>query len=229
VLFGTCRVFLRSGTLRVTVKTGLYGGSFDPVHFGHLIAAQEVYEHFGLDRVIFIPAAQSPLKQDAVHASAADRLAMVQAAIEDDPRFAVSDIELRRGGLSYTLDTVRELQAQHPGDTFYWIVGGDQAARLPQWHAIEQLAAAVEFIAVDRPSGTPITPPPPRLPHSSPPVPGLRVHRLESRLIDISSTELRERARRGLPLQYFIPHKALVYLKAHCLYREKPSPHATAR
>jgi len=197
------------------VKIGLYGGSFDPVHFGHLIAAQEVYERFALDRVIFIPAAQSPLKPDAVNASASDRLAMVQAATADDPRFAVSDIELRRGGLSYTLNTVQELQAQQPRDTFYWIIGADQAARLPEWHAIEQLAKAVEFIAVDRPGSDPIAPTC---------VPGLRVHHLESRLIDISSTELRDRARRGLLLEYFIPHKALVYLKAHCLYRENQAP-----
>jgi len=215
-------VFSRSGTLRATVKIGLYGGSFDPVHFGHLIVAQEVYERFGLDRVIFIPAAQSPLKPNAVHASAADRLALVQAAIEDDPRFAVSDIELRRGGLSYTLDTVRELKAQSPSDTFYWIIGADQAARLLQWHAIEQLAEVLEFIAVDRPQGPPLA-------SLQPPIPGLRLHRVEGRLIDMSSTELRERARRGLPLQYFIPHKALVYLKAHCLYRENQAPYATAR
>jgi len=201
------------------VKIGLYGGSFDPVHFGHLIAAQEVYERFALDRVIFIPAAQSPLKPDAVNASAADRLAMVQAATADDPRFAVSDIELRRGGLSYTLDTVRELQAQQPHDTFYWIIGADQAVRLPEWHAIEQLAKAVEFIAVDRPgsdSAATLTP--------FPPIRALRLHRCPGRLIDISSTELRDRARCGLPLEYFIPHKALVYLKAHCLYRENQAP-----
>jgi len=209
--FGTCRAFLCSGTLRPTVKIGLYGGSFDPVHFGHLIVAQEAYERFGLDRVIFIPAAQSPRKPDTASASAEDRLAMVQAATQDDPRFAVSDIELRRGGVSYTLDTVRELQSRSPSDTFYWIIGADQAARLPEWHAIEQLAPLVEFIAVERPGSPALAP-------AS--VPGLRVQRLESRLIDISSTQLRERARRGLPLEYFIPHKALVYLKAHCLYRE---------
>jgi len=190
------------------------------VHFGHLIAAQEGCERFGLDRVIFIPAAQSPLKPSAVHASAADRLAMLEAAIEGDPRFAVSDIELRRGGLSYTLDTVRELQALHPSDTFYWIIGADQAERLPQWHAIEQLAKIVEFIAVDR-SGSPAAP--------MARVPGLRLHCIQGRLIDMSSTELRERARRGLPLQYFIPHKALVYLKEHCLYRENQAPHAPSR
>jgi len=211
-------VFFRSGTLRPTVKIGLYGGSFDPVHFGHLIVAQEVYERFGLDRVIFIPAAQSPLKSAAVHASAADRFAMVQAAIEGDPRFAVSDIELRRGGLSYTLDTVQELKAQHPGDTFYWIIGADQAARLPQWHAIERLAEAIEFIAVDRPGSESAATP------AALPIPGLRLHRAQGRLIDISSTELRDRVRRGLPLQYFIPHKALVYLKEHCLYRENQVP-----
>ncbi|KXU38073.1 hypothetical protein AXK12_00715 [Cephaloticoccus capnophilus] len=193
------------------MKIGLYGGSFDPVHFGHLIVAQEAYERFGLDRVIFIPAAQSPRKPDTASASAEDRLAMVQAATQDDPRFAVSDIELRRGGVSYTLDTVRELKSRTPSDTFYWIIGADQAARLPEWHAIVQLAQLVEFIAVERPGSPALAP-------AS--VPGLRVQRLESRLIDISSTQLRERARRGLPLEYFIPHKALVYLKAHCLYRE---------
>jgi len=203
-------VFLRSGTLCATVKIGLYGGSFDPVHFGHLIAAQEVYERFGLDRVIFVPAAQAPRKPNTVHASGVDRFAMLQAAIEGDPRFAISDIELRRGGLSYTWDTVRELKAQHPRDTFYWIIGADQAARLPQWHEIERLAEAIEFIAMDRRGSE----------RGTVTLPSLRIHHCLGRLIDMSSTELRERARRGLPLEYFVPHKALVYLKQHCLYRE---------
>ncbi|KXU38235.1 hypothetical protein AXK11_00885 [Cephaloticoccus primus] len=215
------------------MRIGLYGGSFDPVHLGHLIAAQSVYEHCGLERVIFIPAAQAPLKSGAVQASGEDRLAMLTAAIEGDPRFEVSDIELRRGGLSYTKDTVDALRGRYPGDALFWIIGADQLAQLPRWHEIEALAAQVEFIAVGRPGGSgaheprsahaserPAAPAPTAPPFTPTPIPGLRVQRHSGPLIDISSTQLRERARRGLPLDYLIPHKALVYLQAHCLYRD---------
>jgi len=207
---------LWGATLRGIVKIGLYGGSFDPVHFGHLLAAQAVCEGFGLDRVVFIPAAQAPLKAQAVSASGEARLAMLRAATAGDARFSVSDVELRRGGLSYSLETVRAFQAEHPGDTFYWIMGGDQVERLAQWRRVEELAAAVEFIAVDRPGCEAVL----AGAVAQPPVAGLRLHRMQGRQFDMSSTELRERARLGLPLDYFLPHKALVYLNAHCLYRE---------
>ena len=106
------------------VKIGFLGGSFDPVHFGHLMAAQDVYEQHHLDRLILVPAAQAPLKPNDVQSSADDRMAMLRAATEWDHRFEISDVELRRGGVSYTIDSVRHFRALYPADELYWIIGG---------------------------------------------------------------------------------------------------------
>ena len=192
------------------VKIGFLGGSFDPVHFGHLLAAQDAYEQYQLDRLILVPAAQAPLKPNDAQSSADDRLAMVRAATEWDHRFEVSDIELRRGGISYTIDSARHFRAQFPHDTLYWIIGGDQLPKLHLWKDIGELASIVEFIFLERP-GFPLK--------ASPDIPGLRLHRCDGHLLAISSTELRDRTRRGLSLDYFVPHKAIVYIQQHDLYR----------
>lgn len=187
------------------------GGSFDPVHFGHLMAAQDAYEQHALDRLIFVPAAQAPLKPSDVQSSAEDRLAMLRAATEWDHRFEISDIELRRGGVSYTIDSARHFRALYPEDRLYWIVGGDQLPKLHLWREIEELAKLVEFIFLERPGF------PAKAPHG---IPGLRLHRCDGHLLAISSTELRERTRRNLSLDYFVPHKAIVYIRQHGLYRD---------
>ena len=105
------------------VKIGFLGGSFDPVHFGHLLAAQDAYEQHRLDRLIFVPAAQAPLKPNDVQSSADERLAMLSAAIEWDRRFEISDFELLRGGVSYTIDSARHFRALYPHDELFWIIG----------------------------------------------------------------------------------------------------------
>lgn len=192
------------------MKIGLMGGSFDPVHFGHLIAAQDALEQHRLDRVILVPAAQAPLKPADVQSSGEDRLAMLRAATDWDHRFEVSDVEIRRGGISYTIDSVRHFQLLYPNDELYWIIGGDQLPKLHLWRDIEELARRVEFIFLERP-GHP--------PKPSPPVPGLRLHRCDGHLIEISSTELRERVRLGRSLDYFVPHNAIVYIREKQLYR----------
>jgi nicotinate-nucleotide adenylyltransferase len=199
------------------VKIGLLGGSFDPVHFGHLLAAQDAYEQYQLDRLILVPAAQAPLKPDDVHSSSADRLAMLRAAVEWDRRFEISDVELRRGGISYTIDSARHFRQLHPADDLYWIIGGDQLPHLHQWKDVGELAALVEFIFLERP-GFPS--------RGRPEIPGLRLHRCEGHLLAVSSTELRERTRRGLSLDYFIPHKAIIHIRERGLYRDahRPSP-----
>ncbi|GAB5560758.1 MAG: nicotinate-nucleotide adenylyltransferase [Synoicihabitans sp.] len=185
------------------------GGSFDPVHFGHLVAAQDAYEQHDLARVIMIPAAQAPLKDYEVNASGADRVAMLRAAEDWDERLEVSDYEVKRGGVSYTLDTVKFFRQRFPDDQLFWIIGGDQLPRLGRWHRIEELAQLIEFIYLERP-GHPAK--------EHPDIPGLRLHRCDGHLIEISSTELRARIRRGLSLDYFMPHKSIVYLKEHGLY-----------
>ena len=193
------------------VKIGFLGGSFDPVHFGHLMAAQDAFEQYQLDRLIFVPAAQAPLKPNDVQSSSADRLAMLRAAIAWDRRFEISDAELQRGGMSYTIDSARHFRALYPHDQLYWVIGGDQLPKLHLWKDIEELAKLVEFIFLERP-GYPIK--------SHPEIPGLRLHRCDGHLLGVSSTELRERTRQGLSLDYFIPHKAIIYIQEHSLYRE---------
>lgn len=179
------------------------------MHFGHLLAAQDAYEQHQLDRLILVPAAQAPLKPNDVQSSIEDRLGMLRAATEWDRRFEISDFELRRGGVSYTVDSARHFRQLYPNDDLYWIIGGDQLPKLQLWKDIAELAKLVEFIFLERP-GYPVK--------TAPDIPGLRLHRCDGHLLAISSTELRERTRRGLSLDYFVPHKAIVYIQQHSLY-----------
>lgn len=195
------------------MKIGFLGGSFDPVHFGHLLAAQDAYEQHQLDRLILVPAAQAPLKPNDVQSSAEDRLAMLRAAVEWDHRFEISDVELRRGGVSYTIDSARHFRALYPNDDLYWVIGGDQLPKLHLWKDILELVQLVQFIFLERP-GYPV--------RSHPEIPGLRLHRCDGHLLAISSTELRERERNNLSLDYFVPHKAIVYIREKRLYRATP-------
>jgi len=181
------------------------------VHFGHLLAAQDAFEQHQLDRLIIVPAAQAPLKPSEVKSSSEDRLAMIRAAVEWDTRFEVSDFELRRGGVSFTIDSARHFKSLYPNDQLFWVIGGDQLPQLHLWKEIGELAKIVEFIFLERP-GYPVK--------AAPDIPGLRLHRCDGHLLAISSTELRERTRRSLSLDYFVPHKAIVYIRSKGLYRD---------
>lgn len=176
------------------------------------MAAQDAFEQQKLDRLVIVPAAQAPLKPSDVQSSAADRLAMLRAATEWDSRFEVSDFELKRGGISYTIDSARHFRALYPDDELYWVIGGDQLPKLHLWKDITELARLVEFIFLERP-GFPVK--------AAPDIPGLRLNRCDGHLLAISSTELRERTRRHLSLDYFVPHKAIVYIRDKGLYLEK--------
>lgn len=192
------------------MKIGFLGGSFDPVHFGHLIAAQDVFEQYKLDRLFLVPAAQAPLKPQDIQSSSEDRLAMLCAAVEWDRRLEISDHELRKGGISYTIDSVRHFGAQFAGHELFWIIGGDQLPLLHKWKEIRELAKLVDFIFLERPRH-------PTKPHEE--IPGLRLHRCDGHLIEISSSELRQRVRAGLSLHYFCPQKVIAYIESHGLYR----------
>ena len=192
------------------VKIGFFGGSFDPVHFGHLCAAQDACENHQLDQLFFVPAAQAPLKPHDAQSSAGDRLAMLRAAVKEDRRFEVSDYEVTKGGMSYTIDSVRHFRTQLPHDRLFWIIGSDQLPQLHLWKDIHELAPLIEFIFLER-AGRPVK--------AGPAIPGLRLHRCAGHGMEISSTELRERVGRGLPLDYFVPHKTIVYIKENGLYR----------
>ena len=192
------------------MKIGFMGGSFDPVHVGHLVAAQDAYERGGLDRLIFVPTAQAPLKPGVVQAPAAARLAMLRAAADKDSRFEISDYEVRKGGTSYTIETARYFRAQFPGDELAWVIGADQVERLHLWREIAELVTLVEFIVLARP-GWAMT--------QRTDIPGLRLRWCPGHLVEISSTEVRERVGAGLPVDYMIPHKTVEYIRETGLYR----------
>ncbi|MDB6093294.1 MAG: nicotinate (nicotinamide) nucleotide adenylyltransferase [Verrucomicrobia bacterium] len=175
------------------------------------MAAQDAYEQCQLDRLIFVPAAQAPLKPNDVQSSSSERLAMLHAAVDWDRRFEISDFELNRGGVSYTIDSVRHFRALYPNDELFWIIGGDQLPKLHLWKDITELAKLVEFIFLERPG---------HQVKAFPDIPGLRLRRCDGHLLAISSTELRERVKRDLSLDYFVPHKAIVYIREQRLYLE---------
>ncbi|QJC52653.1 nicotinate (nicotinamide) nucleotide adenylyltransferase [Paenibacillus albicereus] len=198
-------------------KIGLMGGTFDPIHIGHLVAAERSMEACGLEQVWFIPNAGPPLKERAPGASPEERLRMAELATEDHPAFRVLDLELRRGGISYTYDTVDELSRLEPDAEFHLIVGTDRIRDLPLWHRIDELAQRIRFIGVDRPDdGKPADP------ALMPPLPEPlreRVIRVPMPQLDISSTAIRTRLAAGLSARYLVPDAVLGYLTAKGLYR----------
>jgi nicotinate-nucleotide adenylyltransferase len=182
-------------------RVGIFGGTFDPVHVGHLAIANAALDEFGLDHVYFVPARRSPLKQHAPIATAEDRLAMLTAAIAGEARFRVSPVELDRKGPSFTVDTLETLRGE--GELFL-ILGSDAYADFERWHEPARIRGLAAIVVAARPGA-------PNAPR------GIRV--LDSPLMDISSRELRARAARGRSLRYLVPKEALRYIEEHRLYR----------
>lgn len=195
---------------QATMKTriALYGGAFDPVHRAHLAAAQAAHRQVSLDKVVFIPAAQSPLKPHGPIASDADRLKMLEIALRGEIGFEVDALELRRGGLSYTLDTVRLFQAHEPGAELFWIIGGDQLAQLDRWHAIEELVRMVTFLVLARPGyGL-----------AAPNISGLAWRQIDAPLMVESSTAVRRQIARGVALEGCLPAAVEAFIREKELY-----------
>jgi len=190
------------------------GGSFDPVHLGHLIAAQDAVEQMSLEKVLFMPAARSPLKRAVENLPGPKRAALVQTAIAGHASFEVSTLELDQGGTSFTIDTARTLREQFPQDRLFWIIGADQAEQIHDWRDIEALAALVEFIVLPRP-GVEET-------DTSGPA-GLRLHHIESHAFDISSSEVRERIAGGKPVRLFLPAAVADAIESEGLYQRPRS------
>jgi len=191
---------------------GFLGGGFDPVHNGHLSIAHDAIAALALQRVYFVPAAHSPLKDDAPHASAADRLEMLRLATAGEPAFGVLDWELQRPPPSYTVDTARMLAQRFPDARRFWIIGADQAAALDRWHRIDELARLIEFIVLARP-GHPA-------PHVPPGIaPGLRWHACPTRLSEASSTEVRARLQQGKPIDFLVPQNVNAFIQQRHLYQ----------
>jgi nicotinate-nucleotide adenylyltransferase len=189
-----------------------FGGSFNPIHHGHLICARAAAEGLGFSQVTLIPSAQPPHKPlDTSIAPAADRLAICRLAVGDDPMFAVDDREFRRHGPSYTLDTVRALrQAGHT--KIHWLIGADMLAILPQWHQPEALLQEVQFVLMARPGH----------PFDWPALPAafqsLRDHVVQVPQIDISATAIRRRVAQGRSISYLVPRPIQEYILQHQLY-----------
>lgn len=191
------------------MRVGLMGGTFDPIHLGHLIAAEQVREQMGLDQVWFLPAPIPPHKPNRSITDAIHRLNMVELAIENHPHFHVSRVEFEREGRSYTIDTMRALNERYPEHRFFFIVGADMVQDLPNWHQIEQLMKCVTFIGLDRPG------------YERPRLEGAlarRVTYVTMPLIDIAATEVRERIRAGQSIRYLVPDRVRYYIEEHRLY-----------
>jgi len=195
------------------MPTLCFGGSFNPIHFGHLRCAEAVAKSAGFEQILLIPSAQPPHKPNATDlAPAEDRLAMCRLAAADDPLFAVSDIETRRGGPSYTIDTAAELK-QQGFVTVHWLIGADMLMFLPHWHRAADLIRQVDFIVMARPGWT--------IDWSALPEEfrGLRSHMVAAPLIDISATEIRRRVREGRPIDDLVPAAVAGYIVERELYR----------
>lgn len=195
-------------------RIALLGGTFDPLHIGHLAIAEDLRFALRADQVAFVPAAQQPLKAYRHTVSAADRLAMTAAGIANNSSFAISDLEVRRGGVSYTVDTLRYFREQMPGIDLWLITGADAAMTLPRWHEIEQLLALCRIAVVERPGYYFDRD---ALVHQ---LPGAqdRIETFDGPALDISASEVRKRLREGRPVRYHLPPAVLAYIQEHRLY-----------
>jgi len=184
------------------MRIGIYGGTFNPVHHGHLILARQALEEFKLDRLVFVPAAESPFKIQNHSAPAGDRLAMLRLAIAGEDRFSVDPLEIERGGISYSIDTVNLFRDREPGADLFFLVGEDNADRLTEWHRFKELKKLVCFVVLSRSED-----------FQSPEYPVVQ------RRIEISSTEIRNRVANQESITYLVPESVKHYIEQHQLYQ----------
>ncbi len=198
------------------MRLGIFGGSFDPPHVGHLLVAQDAVSALSLDRLLIVPAAQQPLKGQ--HASAADRLAMVQRCFAGVPRMVVDPVEIDRGGLSYMVDTVESLQRREPAADLHLLIGEDALETFPRWREPERLRSMVRLVVLRRniaresdasSAGQQHTPDHP-------------VQHLATRRVDVSSTEIRARVRDGRSIRGFVTDAVAEYIESTGLYLRDP-------
>lgn len=200
------------------MKIGIFGGSFDPVHLGHLWIAESAREYLGLDEIWWIPASQSPLKKVSPIASDEQRLMMVRLAIAGTPNHIIDERELRRGSVSYTIDTIKEITEENPRNDYFLIVGGDSLASIPDWFRPQDLLGLVTLAVVTRGGQG-------RPDYSV--LEGIVDEQVIERIrsaevivpaIEISSSEVRERIRKGLSVRYRIPASVNEYIRSESLY-----------
>jgi nicotinate-nucleotide adenylyltransferase len=200
----------------MTVRIGLFGGTFDPPHLGHLILASEAQTQLELTRLLWVLTPDPPHKQDQVITPTGHRLAMVKLAIQDNPSFELSRVELDRPGPHYTLDTVRIIAGQNPGAEIVPIIGGDSLRDLPKWHKPQDFLHACHWLGVMRRPGDAAS-----LEELERQLPGIssKVHYVDAPLLEIASRDIRNRIAQGEPVRYYVPKAVAEYIEEHHLYK----------
>jgi nicotinate-nucleotide adenylyltransferase len=188
-------------------RIGLFGGSFDPIHLGHLLAAQAAREELDLERLFFIPAAQSPFKPDAPSTPAVDRLRLLRLALAGQTWCEIDEQEIKRGGVSYTIDTVRDYANRFPGAQLFYLIGADHLPQLPMWRAADELARVVEFVVIPRPGQA-------ETPFPAP----FRGRWLAGFRLGVSSSEVRERVKAGRSIDHLVPGPVAEAIRNNRLY-----------
>jgi nicotinate-nucleotide adenylyltransferase len=184
-------------------KIGIYGGTFDPIHHGHLILSRQACEELGLDQLILVPAALSPFKNKSAQASGESRLSMLRAAIAGQQDFLADDCELKRPPPSYSIDTVLQIREREPDAELFWLIGADNVTGLPKWRRFEELKMLVQFVILDRGRAK-------RTP---------RVYPVVQRNIDISATDIRNRVASDRSIRYLVPQAVEEIIRREKLYR----------
>nr|WP_304266819.1 nicotinate-nucleotide adenylyltransferase [Phascolarctobacterium succinatutens] len=197
---------------------GILGGTFDPIHIGHLRIAEAVYERIALEQIIFIPAFVPPHKVGQDYAPAEHRYAMTELAVKPYPHFNVSDIELKRSGVSYTIDTLRELRHKYPEKELYFIIGADSVAQLHTWNSINEMLQLATFVAAGRPGYEGVME---EVVHHLGAAAAERIMLLHTPEYDISSTEIRTRLHEEASLAGLVPRAVEQYINAHNLYQRQ--------
>lgn len=186
-------------------SVGILGGSFDPVHLGHISIAEDALKLMALNEVWFIPTAQSPFKQKPPQASAYHRLRMLKLALRDYEFMDYLDWEIEGPTPSYTIHTVERLKKEFPNTQFFWILGSDMLESLPQWHRFKELRYIIDFIVAERSSFTP-------------PIPDLKLYFIKNRHHPASASEIRQRIKERLPLEDYLPESVINYIRINQLY-----------
>ena len=189
------------------IRLGVMGGTFDPIHNGHLVAASEAASAFGLDKVLFVPTGEPWQKQDIT--ASEHRLAMTTLAIAGNPLFEISAVDVQRAGPTYTVDTLREIHESNPDADVYFITGADSISQIESWKDSSQIWPLAHFVGVTRPG------------HSLevPKTASGNVSLLEIPALAISSTDIRARVKSGKPIEYLLPNSVIDYIHAHHLYQ----------
>jgi nicotinate-nucleotide adenylyltransferase len=189
-------------------RIGLFGGSFDPVHIGHLLVAQAACEELALERLFFIPAAQSPFKPASVPATSTLRARMLRIALAGRSNYEIDTQEVTRGGVSYSIDTVRGYCSKFPGAELFYLIGADHVPTLPKWREAENLARLVQFVVIPRPGEVPATMPAP-----------FRIQVLRGWPLRVSSSEIRQRFRERREIAHLVPPGVSDVIAEAGLYR----------